>query len=576
MRTMLCVLWMLVLASPADSTQAQEVKPADDGQELWYGVLEAGSRKLRFAVEIEQKDNTWAGELRSLDEGDTKFTLSGLEHSESTFAFDIKASSGRFEGKPDAAGTTIDGHWLQRKAKIPLVFKQVTELPQRKLKTLWVGELNAVFQKLEVVFREFENGDIIFDSVTQRAGGFVAAKTITGDNVKFDVPGVNGNFDGKFNEDKSRIEGLWSQGIVPLTLVLNKSEVDRAPAAAPKRPQTPKPPFPYDLEEVTISNKAAEGVQLAGTLTLPIGKQRTPVVVLISGSGPQDRDESILEHKPFWVIADHLSRQGIAVLRFDDRGVGKSTGTFETETSVDFASDVTAIVDFLSKHDRIDATQIGLCGHSEGGIIAPMVAAQNSAIAFVVMLAGTGVNGDQILASQSKLILEAAGTTKEETDRQSKMQRIFLDLAQITPALTQEEFVSQAMTQLEPLLSDEERKSGELKKMVEPAAQQLQSPWFRFFMTYEPAKTLERVRCPVLAMFGSRDLQVDPPLNIPPIKAALAAAGNEDFEVVVLPDLNHLFQKCKTGNIDEYQTLEETFNRDALDVLSNWIGERVH
>jgi uncharacterized protein len=576
MRLFTIVLSAMMLALCIPSTQAQQENEELASKELWFGVLEAGGRKLRFALELSEKDDAWTGELLSLDEGGMKFPLSSLEHSDASFAFKIKSSSGSFEGKPDEAGTVIEGHWLQRSAKIPLVFKRVEEIPQAKLKTQWVGQLSVVFQKLDVVFREFENGEMLFDSVTQRASGFVATKKEDGDDIQIDVPGVNGTFKGKYNQDKTQIDGTWSQGIVALTLVLKKSEDAIVQPSAPQRPQTPQPPFPYDIEEFVVTNKAAEGVKLAGTLTLPTGKEPVPVVVMISGSGPQDRNESILDHKPFWVIADHLTRNGVAVLRCDDRGVGESTGDFGTATSVDFASDVVALVEFLSSHKRIDSKQIGLCGHSEGGIIAPLVAAENKNIAFVVMLAGPGVDGDKILSSQSRLILEAAGAEPAEVERQSKMQRIFLDLAQQLPALEEEGFVNAALAQIDPLLTEAERTQGEYEQNVLAAAKQLRSPWFQYFLDYDPAPTLKQLRCPVLALFGSKDLQVDPLLNIPPIKAALSTGGNQDFEVVVLPDLNHLFQKCTTGNIDEYQTIEETFNPIALDKLTSWILKHVH
>jgi pimeloyl-ACP methyl ester carboxylesterase len=340
-------------------------------------------------------------------------------------------------------------------------------------------------------------------------------------------------------------------------------------ALAPKRPQEPKPPYPYASEDVTYSNPAA-GVTLAGTLTLPAGDGPHPVVLLISGSGPQDRDEFLMRHRPFLVLADHLTRKGIAVLRVDDRGVGKSTGTFATATTEDFATDVLAGVAYLKTRREIDPKRIGLIGHSEGGYVAPMVATRSPDVAFIVLLAGPGVPIAVLLREQARLLLEAGGADPAFIERNERAQeRMFeivrreSDPAAAAPELKAE--VDALLAELPPEQRDAARPSAEGSVTL------VNSPWFRYLLTYDPARTLRRVKVPVLALNGELDLQVPPAQNLPAIEKALHQGENEDVETAVLPKLNHLFQTATTGSVAEYGTIEETMSSLALDKITTWI-----
>ncbi|MFN7731174.1 MAG: alpha/beta hydrolase family protein, partial [Pirellula sp.] len=527
---------------------AQSEASAQSSKELWYGELDAGVRVFRFAVTLEHADATaeWTGELLSLDEGGSRFRLQAVRREPDKIAFEIKSTAAVFEATVD--GTRSPGVWKQRGATFPLELTQVESIPEPKLKAIWKGQLDAGIQKIEVAFRECEDGRIFFDSLSQKAGGFVAKKQTDQDTVVLEVPGVQGTFRGKLSEDGSELQGQWKQGLLPLKLQLKRSQLKELQITGPIRPQTPKPPFPYQQQPVSVENPKAVGVRLAGTLTLPNGSERVPAVVLISGSGPQDRDEAILEHRPFAVLADHLTRRGVAVLRFDDRGVAESTGDFASATSQDFASDVRACIEFLRNHPRIDSERVGLCGHSEGGLIAPMAAVEDSRIAFCVLLAGTGVPGDQILASQTHLLLKASGVGDKELESQAKLQRAVLDLGLRRPALSAEE-ISEAVRGLIQEMGDPDQPaSKEVQEGISQQAKLLAAPWFQFFLAYDPAPTLEKLRCPVLILNGSKDLQVDPTLNVPAIEAALRRGGNNRFRALVLPDLNHLFQTCETGS----------------------------
>jgi hypothetical protein len=318
-------------------------------------------------------------------------------------------------------------------------------------------------------------------------------------------------------------------------------------------------PYPYREEEVTYENKPA-AVTFAATLTIPEGKGPFPAVFLITGSGPQDRDEAILGHRPFFVLADYLTRKGIVVLRADDRGFGKSTGSFAAATTADFATDAEAAVAYLKTRGEVDAKKIGLIGHSEGGIIAPMVAARNSDVAFIVMMAGPGVPGDQILPEQHRLIAEANGTSPTQAEKDAAQEKKLLAYVE---------------SEKDDAVLDKglrEKLAGAVPEaQLGVAVHQLTSPWMKFFLTYDPVPTLEKVKCPVLAINGEKDLQVPPKQNLPPIRKALAASGNKNYEVDELPGLNHLFQTATTGSVNEYAEIEETMSPVAMEKMASWI-----
>ncbi|HEY6253940.1 MAG TPA: alpha/beta hydrolase [Candidatus Angelobacter sp.] len=322
---------------------------------------------------------------------------------------------------------------------------------------------------------------------------------------------MNAIYEGKASADLQTLQGTWKQGIMESPLALKRVK-DKAELGLPARPQNPHKPYPYREEDVAYDNKA-QGNKLAATLTIPSGKDPFPAVVLITGSGPQDRDETLMGHKPFLVLADYLTRKGIAVLRADDRGVGKSTGEFSGATTADFATDTEAGVAYLKMRSEVNPKMIGLIGHSEGGIIAPMVAAHNPDVAFIVMLGGSGVPGDQVIVTQVALLAEASGEGHAEALKAAEKQRRILELVKgdIDDA------------NLEKQLHEE--LSGELTDaQIGAVVRQLNIRWLRFFLTYDPAQALRKVTCPVLALTGEKDLQAPPKQNLPAIRKALAAA----------------------------------------------------
>jgi pimeloyl-ACP methyl ester carboxylesterase len=317
-------------------------------------------------------------------------------------------------------------------------------------------------------------------------------------------------------------------------------------------------PYPYGEEDVAYENKT-QGHKLAATLTIPQDKGPFPAVVLITGSGPQDRDETIMGYKPFLVLADYLTRRGIAVLRADNRGVGKSTGQFSGATTADFATDTEAGIAYLKARPEVNPKMIGLIGHSEGGIIAPMVAARNPDVAFITMLAGTGVPGDEIIDMRVELLAGITGKSREEALKDSEKQRKILEIVK------QNADDGLMEKQLREELADE-MSSAQIGDLI----RQLNHRWLRFFITYDPTQALRKVTCPVLALHGDKDLLVAAKQNLPPIRKALEAAGNRNFEIDELPGLNHLFQTVNRAPSEQAAT-EETISPVVLEKIAKWI-----
>lgn len=427
----------------------------------------------------------------------------------------------------------------------------------------WSGKLELPTVKLEVIFKITETGgeyELKMDVPLQGAANIEGKITTGKDSIKMEIPRILGVYTGKFVSADS-IEGKWQQSGLTLDLNLKKTTV----VTELKRPQTPVPPYPYLLEEVEYTNPKS-GLKLAGTLTLPKDAKSCPAVVMITGSGAQNRDETIFGHKPFAVIADYLTRQGIAVLRVDDRGVGGSEGNISSSTSQDFATDVLAGIDFLKNRKEINSKQIGLIGHSEGGLIAPIVAAGSKDVAFIVLLAGPGETGEQILYEQNDLSLKAAGMPDYAIQQNKMVQKLMFDV------LKNESDPNKAAEQLRAKLTQGmyDGMTDDNKKLVDAKIAGVNSPWFRYFLTYDPKPTLARVKCPVLALNGDKDVQV-PVSNLKEIYLAVTSGGNMQVDTLSFENHNHLFQHCTSGAVAEYAQIEETIDPVVLKSISDWI-----
>jgi pimeloyl-ACP methyl ester carboxylesterase len=452
-------------------------------------------------------------------------------------------------------------------------FTQQQDISEISIEGIWEGKLKVPGVELVIVFKISKNSDgaltATLDSPDQGVTGIPVEEVIFKDNaLRLEVKSVGAVFEGKVSEDFSFIEGEFNQAGQSFPLTVKR--VDKAVEIL--RPQVPKKPYPYIEKKVAYTNLKA-GVKLVGTLTLPSDNGVFPAVLLITGSGPQDRDETIYGHHPFLILADYLAHQGIAVLRVDDRGVGESTGDFSQATSEDFASDVLAGVEYLKTCKGIDPKKIGLIGHSEGGLIAPMVAVKSPDVAFIVLMAGTGLTGEGILYLQGALISRAMGVNEEDILKKSQFnEKIFSVLKEEENKKIAEERLRQIFMEDWGKMSDEEKEQiGDPEVFLEAQLQDLLSPWLKFFLTYDPKPTLSKVKCPVLAINGEKDLQVPPKENLSAIEEALKAGGNQNYTIKELPGLNHLFQTAQIGVPSEYVKIEETISPVALKIIGDWI-----
>jgi uncharacterized protein len=342
------------------------------------------------------------------------------------------------------------------------------------------------------------------------------------------------------------------------------------------KPQDPVGPYPYISEDITFAGPAPN-LTLAGTLTFPREDSPFPVAILISGSGPQNRNEELVGHRPFLVLADHLTKNGIAVLRYDDRGVSKSTGDFSAATTADFAADVKSAIAYLKTRAEIDEDKIGLIGHSEGGVIAPMVASSSDDVSFIVLLAGPGIELRKVLTKQQEVIPRAMGIS--ENDIQKAMAINAKTLEMIMQSHDRETLRADLIEYAEATYDEIPGKLMPPKmskeKVITMQANLLSSPWYKNLLIYDPAPALEKVKCPVLALNGEKDLQVSAKENLAGIQDALTRGGNTNVTVKELAGMNHLFQECETGSLAEYEKIKQTFSPIALTEISDWILKQV-
>ncbi|MCP9768400.1 alpha/beta hydrolase [Lacihabitans sp. LS3-19] len=440
----------------------------------------------------------------------------------------------------------------------------------------WNGVLSVQGTQLRLVFHIKKTGETYvstMDSPDQGAKDIPVTSTVfDGKKINLEVTNAGIKYEGEL-DGESKITGTFSQGNFKTAMELGREKV------AVKRvlkPQDPIEPYGYYSEEVKFENKS-DNITLAGTLTLPKKAGKYPVVILISGSGPQNRDEELLGHRPFLVIADHLTKNGIGVLRYDDRGTFESTGKFKGATSEDFAKDVEAALSYLLTRDDIEKSKIGLIGHSEGGLIAPMVASRNKDVAFIVLLAGPGISGAELLPIQTSLIEKANGASKAEVKKSKKLSSEIFEIVAKSNDNTKLE--ADLTTKLKTIYAksspNERKKAGTEDEFLKTQLTTILDPWFLNFLKHDPRATLENVKCPVLAINGEKDLQVPPKENLNAIEKSLKKGGNSDVTILEFPNLNHLFQESTTGSPKEYAKIEQTFAPVALESISTWVLKRV-
>ncbi|MBA3673254.1 MAG: alpha/beta fold hydrolase [Gemmatimonadaceae bacterium] len=407
----------------------------------------------------------------------------------------------------------------------------------------------------------------VMTSIDQGAGRIPAIIELQGDSVVTTMATAGARYAAVLSSAGDSLRGSFVQR-ASLPLVMTRvTTLD-----VPRRPQTPKPPFPYRTD--TVSFESAPGVRLAGTLFIPAGRGPFPAAVLVTGSGPQDRDETMAGHKPFLVLADHLARHGIATLRYDDRGFGSSSGKFDAATSADFATDAEAAVHFLRSRALVARGRIGILGHSEGGLIAPLVASRSAEVAFVVLLAGPGMPGAKLAVLQTRSMLVAARADSATVTRAVRFNTRVYELAMLP--IDSATLMSRLLGETETFFASlpREAQTAQVRAILQQASSRAASPWFRYFLAYDPAPALRRLRVPVLALNGTLDSQVPFDENLGAIRLALEAGKHRDHTLVALPELNHLFQPAKSGALSEYAKIDETIAPAALAAIVAWINDR--
>jgi alpha-beta hydrolase superfamily lysophospholipase len=560
---------LAVLLAPA-AHAAQESWAGD-----WHGTLTTPIGALRLLLTIRQgAEGALTAEVESVDQAPgQKIPVPTIAIAGGRLTFAMPALRASYEGRWDPARSLFAGTFMQNGNPLPLELARGAGVAQPTIEGLdgsWDTRIERNGVQLRLVLRVATNalGTIaLLDSPDMLANGLaVTGLAREGQAVRFTVPAGESAFQGQLSADGARMSGRWSRAGYPdVEAVFTRRAA--AAAAAPRRPQEPHPPFPYRSEEVRIPNPRAPGVTLAGTLTLPPGDGPFAAAILISGSGAQDRDEALMGHKPFAVLADHFTRAGIAVLRYDDRGTAQSTGRYGGATSADFATDAAAAFAYLRGRREIDRAAIGFIGHSEGGMIGPLAAADSPGLAFMVLLAGPGERTRDVLEAQRRAIGQSMGMSEAELDQAGLLQGRIMEIAAGDLPEAEAEAAMRAAMNERALAG-----SGIVPAQRDMLIRRTLDPWFRWFLRYDPAPALQALRVPVLALNGSLDRQVLPAANLAGIRAA--TAGNRDVTVTELPGLNHLFQTARTGGIGEYAEIEETMAPVVLETVAAWIKAR--
>ena len=644
------VIFGLVLSVSTFAIPSFAFAQADASKaETWFGWIETPKQQLRTIVRLQRDADGKAisGVIVSPDQVPDELPVSDLQiDSKGSWQFtvvnpvDAKRNS-KYSGSQNASGQ-VAGDFEQVGIKIPLVLNKIDSLPSETPENLgadavWLGTLDLVVRKMDFRIRIYskppyatqEAPRLFFDSLSERAVGIPAQINIAKGVTTFEMKSIKAKFVGKMNEAGDQLDGRFIQGPLPLPLVMKlqrpekpveasgdpkavdaagilndisplRIEADTSPT--PSKRATASSAFydetPFEVTYGKIKTKkdkeptvAERGTTLAGTLTVPTLKQgaaprKFPAVVMVTGSGPQDRDETIGRHKPFETLAHYLAENGIASLRYDDRGVGESTGDFLNATSSDFAKDATAVWNYAKTLPSLDATKVGILGHSEGGLVGTIAAVWEPGIAFLILLAPPGISGSEILKTQIDRISELQGM--DAADRkatlalQGKLQDIasgyFTDEAafrrDIQNAIKQNWDSIKTIASAEDPNADLDQIRKDLTNQIEAQSLQLRMPWFRFFLSYDPAPNWMLLRCPTLAIWGGKDVQVLPEPNRNAIARAIARNPLSDAELSIIPGLNHLLQTSETGLPDEYDKIEETVSPIALKAIRIWLTKQ--
>jgi len=449
----------------------------------------------------------------------------------------------------------------------------------------WSGVLNAGGQKIELRLNLIQNADKTYSSnwdiPAQKVKGLASSKTqLLNNQLAVEIKMIGASYSGSLNMSGDKVDGAWSQSGMSFPLNMETVKEGQEEKIFLK-PQTPKPPFAYNIKDFVYEGNETK-LSYGATLTYPNGDKKFPLIILITGSGRQDRDETIFDHKPFAVIADYLTKKGYAVLRVDDRGAGKSTGDFSNSTTADFAQDVEEHIRYAKNMPMIDTNQIGLLGHSEGGLIAPMVAVRNKSVAFVILLAGPGVEIGELMAMQNEMVLKSAGISQEAINAYIPLYKNLMKT--IVSINSLQDANAKAIEIVKNWYSNTDKNlvkattnissESDINKFATSMSETLSTKWWKYFASYNPQIALQKLKCPVLAINGSSDIQVPAEANLKAIELGLKKAGNQKGTTKKFDGLNHLFQKCTKCTVQEYGELENTIETEVLEYIYNWLSKK--
>ncbi|HWZ97637.1 MAG TPA: alpha/beta fold hydrolase [Candidatus Dormibacteraeota bacterium] len=558
---------------PAQTRPAAQAVRSGGIEGEWEGALQIGEAQLKLVLHVSgEKAGELHAKLDSPDQAVYGMDAASVSFEQGNLHFEITQVGAMFDGKLGADSRSLSGTWKQGGSMLPLVLQRRSMAAGGRkpanatspIEGTWQGAFqngNMRYRlQLHIAHDDSKNLTGTLDSLDQGANGLPMSKLSEQNGaVHFEIAMVGGIYEGTLNAGHNSIAGKWSQNQDSVALEFKRSDE----VLALRRPQNPAKPYPYKEEEIKFANQKGTAT-LAGTLTIPAGAGPFPAALLIAGSGPQNRDEFLAGHSPMLVLADYLTRKGIAVLRYDKRGIGKSTGDFSTATTEEFAADAGAALAYMKTRKEIAPTKIGMVGHSEGGLIAPILAG-NGGVAWIVLLASTAETGEKTMLAQSEAIAGAAGMPQAQV-----LQSLAFD-RQAYQLVRSEKDPVVLEKKLDAMVISSGIAEGTVPASVQAQIHMLSSPWFRYFLDYDPVPALQKVKCPVLALNGERDLQVIAKENLALIQKTLDDAGNKDATTKEMPGLNHLFQHAESGTPAEYGAIEETISPEVLQIIADWI-----
>lgn len=559
------------------------VKAPDNPTEIWFGTLDVGGAKLRLQVDLfmDESGKVVKAHLLSIDQTSTPLPIDRVIREKDKLGFAISALGVGFQGSLDPTEKIASGEFVQQNRKFELELRRSDEAIKLTHEATWSCQFSAGPQQYDFQFRvfsdNFQTRSVKLDSFTEGIWAIPCEYEESEGQIAFRNRLTQGEFVGQLSSDGQTIEGSWNQAGHRIPVTVQRVPLENTRPAKFHRPQTPNPPFPYAVKQFAVVTRDIDpqyenGVGIAGTLTMPEGNGPFPAVLLISGTGQQDRDFTFLEHKPYAILADYLTRQGYAVLRYDDRGFGQSMGQTGNATIVNFANDAEAIYRWAKQQPEIDAKKIVLLGHSEGAIIASMIAMRQPDVAGMIMLSGQGLPGKQLFINQTISLAKASGLPEDVVNRQQQ----FLDeiLVESKKTVLDAPRVQEIFDQHFANLTEQQKLDYGLMGVAQNTFSLLRSPWMTFYLDYDPRTALAYVKCPIYSLFGEKDLQSLPETQAPIIHSAIEVAQNLDFEQEILPGLNHMFQPAKIGTPREFYSIETTISDVVLEKIDKWLDRR--